>query len=99
MPEYYYQRLVRMRLSWIMLYEQVGNASYVHRHFGISRKTFYKWYKRYLSSGRDSASLRDMSRRPKHSPRRTDDHTTGIIMFVNAKVPRVMAEKCTTFPL
>ena len=85
MPEYYYQRLVRMRLSWIMLYEQVGNVSYVHRHFGISRKTFYKWYKRYLSSGRDSASLRDMSRRPKHSPTRTDDHTTGIIKKLRKK--------------
>lgn len=85
MPKYHYQRLVRMRLSWILLYEQGRNVSYVHRHFGISRKTFYKWYKRYQSCGRDCASLLDMSRRPKHSPRRTDDHTTGIIKKLRKK--------------
>ena len=40
-----------------------------HR-FGISRKTGYKWRERYRESG--VGGLADRSRRPKHSPRRSE---------------------------
>ena len=33
-------------------------------HYGISRKTFYKWYGRYQESGRGFHVLKDRSRRP-----------------------------------
>jgi transposase InsO family protein len=38
------------------------------RKYGISRKTGYKWLSRYRSA---DGKLRDRSRRPQHSPRRT----------------------------
>lgn len=85
MPEYEYQRQVRMRLSWILYHEQGNNVTHTCRHFGISRRIFYKWYKRYQSSNRDSASLLDRSRKPKHSPRRTNKHTTNIIKKLRKK--------------
>jgi len=71
MPKYYYSQLIRKRLAWILMYEKTGNVSYVCRYFGISRKTFYKWLKRYQRSGNKPESLLDRSTRPKKSPKET----------------------------
>jgi transposase InsO family protein len=49
--------------------EEGANLSALCRHFGISRKTGYKWLRRYRDEG--SAGLADRSRRPRASPRRT----------------------------
>ncbi len=59
------------RLAWMMCYEETGSAQEVCRRFGISRKTFYKWLKRYKQSSGKSHSLDDRSRRPHHFPRAT----------------------------
>ncbi len=59
------------RLAWMMAYRETGNAQGVCTRFGISRKTFYKWLKRYQQSNNDSTSLIDRSRRPHHFPRAT----------------------------
>jgi transposase len=64
-----------MRLAWIYLYEQGNNVSYVCRHFDIARKTFYKWYNRFKYN-RDPQSLKDRSRKPKISPKKTNEKTT-----------------------
>ena len=51
-----------------MLATQAGLAfSELCRRFGISRKTGYKWLKRYKTGGKDA--LGDQSRRPRRSPR------------------------------
>jgi DNA invertase Pin-like site-specific DNA recombinase len=34
----------RKRLEWIIYYYEGNSATLTARHFGISRKTFYKWY-------------------------------------------------------
>ena len=59
------------RLAWMMAYRETGNAQAVCNRFGISRKTFYKWLKRYEESEGNSTSLSDRSRRPHHFPRAT----------------------------
>lgn len=59
------------RLAWMIAYRETGNAQTVCNRFGISRKTFYKWLKRYQASSGDSTSLSDRSRRPHHFPRAT----------------------------
>ena len=59
------------RLAWMMAYRETGNAQAVCNRFGISRKTFYKWLKRYQASKGDTTSLCDRSRRPHHFPRAT----------------------------
>lgn len=41
-------RPARQRLQWIIhYYQQQHNASLTCRHFGIARKTFYKWYREF----------------------------------------------------
>jgi len=85
MPKYYLERLIRMRLAWMLMYEGLRNAYLVSRHFGISTKTFYKWRKRYLASGRNPDSLGDRSRRPKHSPNMTKEQITQLIRRMRRK--------------
>jgi transposase InsO family protein len=46
-----------------------SNFSELCRRFGISRKTGYKWRRRYRETG--ASGLANCSRRPQHSPRRT----------------------------
>jgi len=48
-----------------------GAMSELCRQFGISRKTGYKWRRRYRQEGGLSA-LQERSRRPRRSPRRTE---------------------------
>ena len=53
----------KKRLSWIDFYFSHGkNASLTCRHFGISRKTFYKWLTRY--DKHNLSTLEDLSRAP-----------------------------------
>ena len=51
------------------MHERGSPATKVCEHYGISRKTFYKWYGRYREAGRDFHVLRDLSRRPHSHPR------------------------------
>jgi transposase InsO family protein len=48
------------------------------RQFGISRKTGYKWLKRYQEEG--LGGLADQSRRPQHSPNQTLPEVEQVIM-------------------
>src|SRR5512136_198369 len=47
-----------------------ANLSGLCREYGISRKTGYKWLKRYRECS--ESGLEDRSRRPQRSPRRTE---------------------------
>src|SRR5881396_705427 len=59
-----------LRQEFVALGQQPGsNFSQLCRRFGISCKTGYKWLQRYRESG--ASGLADRSRRPKHSPRRS----------------------------
>ncbi len=61
------------RLAWMICYKETGSVQTVCKKFGISRKTFYKWLKRFNESNSDSGSLTDQSRRPHHFPRATSE--------------------------
>ena len=56
----------RLRVEWMVFYHTAGkeNAAVTAQHFGISRKTFYKWSKRFRDSKYDVHSLADRSRAP-----------------------------------
>jgi transposase InsO family protein len=57
-------RAAKGRLEWIIFWEKNGrDASLAARHFGISRKTFYKWISRFEKDF--LRGLEDESRRPK----------------------------------
>lgn len=53
----------RARVKWFDYYHACGNISLTCRRFGISRKTFHKWQKRY--SQYYLPSLEDRPRKPK----------------------------------
>jgi len=55
----------RTRLEWFIWHKDHGeNASLTARHFGISRKTFWKWNRRFDRKG--LRTLEEKSRAPKH---------------------------------
>ncbi|RCK77345.1 MAG: hypothetical protein IGBAC_1654 [Ignavibacteriae bacterium] len=56
------------RLAWMIYYKQVHSIKMVCEKFGISRKTFYKWWMRYFKSGYKVESLFDLSKKPHNSP-------------------------------
>lgn len=55
----------KKRLKWMDYYHQCQNVSKTCRYFGISRKTFYYWQKRY--NPYYLQSLEERSRRPKNT--------------------------------
>lgn len=60
-----------IRTEFIQQARQDGaNISELCRWYGISRKTGYKWLKRYEQNG--ESGLIDRSRRPRHSPKQTE---------------------------
>jgi transposase InsO family protein len=68
-----------LRKEFIRLMEGNNiNFSAICRHFNISRKTGYKWMKRYKEGG--DAALKDRSRRPHASPEKTAKDIEEIIL-------------------
>jgi transposase len=67
------------RLAWMLCYNETRSAQEVCKRFGISRKTFYKWLKRYKQSSGDTASLSDQSRRPHSFPRATPESSVLLL--------------------
>ena len=78
------ERLLRMRLQWVRLYDKTGDAGHVCRRCGISRPTLRKWHRRYTALGIDG--LRDQSRRPHHSPNsKITSEIEGLILDLRKK--------------
>lgn len=65
------------------------NISALCREYGISRKTGYKWIKRYKESG----CLEDRSKRPKRTSTKTDEKTENLIIEVRQERPGWGARK------
>ena len=61
--------VIKQRLAWIKMHERGVPVTQVCQYYGISRKTFYKWLRRYREGGRDFHVLKDRSRRPHSHPR------------------------------
>ena len=63
------RRLVTWRSKFLQCVGMGWSVAHTCRHFGISRKTFYKWKKRYAHGG--DAALSDRPRIPHQCPRAT----------------------------
>jgi transposase InsO family protein len=75
-----------LRKAFVELAEQDDmNLSELCRQFGISRKTGYKWLKRYRQGG--ESGLADRSRRPHHTPQRTPGVMEAAILGVREAHP------------
>ena len=64
-------------------------------HFGISRKTGYKWLDRYLRQGAEA--LVDRSRRPRSSPNQTLPAIVNALLDTRHKHPSWGAKKLWLF--
>lgn len=62
-----------------------ANISALCRAFGISRKTAYKWLKRYREGGENG--LTDRSRRPRRSPKQTEAKIEAQVLAVRQQYP------------
>src|SRR5262245_28035243 len=69
------RRLTNWRLKVLQAATNAGNVARTCRHFGLSRKTFYKWHQRYHQHG--EIGLADRARAPHHSPRATPPEVVG----------------------
>jgi transposase-like protein len=58
------EQRIRQRYTWFEEAERFGNVTVACKRLGISRKTFYKWRKRFQVERRRRTALRDRSRRP-----------------------------------
>jgi len=67
------------RIAWMRFYEVTGNVRFVCDTYGISKKTFYKWLKRYRESGGDEKSLDDRSKRPHRFPNSTPEQVVQLL--------------------
>lgn len=62
------KRAQKLRFSWInYALRNKNNITLTCRHFGISRPTYYKWFKRYQNLGK--RGLIDLSKEPLFSPK------------------------------
>jgi putative transposase len=88
------------RLLWVHEYESCLNINIVCKKYGISRKTLYKWLKRYRRSGQDPESLVDQPRTPHRSPMQTSGEISVLVQqlrnetgFGPRKIRDILLEK------
>ena len=74
------RRLTNWRLKLLQAAVDAGNVARTCRHFGLSRKTFYKWRQRYHEHG--DAGLADRARAPRRSPRATPAEVVSKILYL-----------------
>lgn len=80
---------MQLRSEFVSLAEQGGNVRQLCRRFGISPTTAYKWLARHRQGG----ELTDQSRRPVHSPRRSDAATEEAVLKLRQAHPAWGARK------
>lgn len=73
--------VVRFRINVFLKALKEGNVEETCNQFGISRNTYYRWWRRFESSGFDSLSLAERSRRPQMCPRQTSAKIVGKIKY------------------
>ena len=75
----------------IDLLENNYNMTELCDHYGISRKTGYKWLERYNISGIEA--LHDLSRRPHNHPNEISDEIKDLILSIKQRFPKWGAPK------
>ena len=80
------ETVMSQRKEFVTLAQSEGvNMSELCLRTGISRKTGYKWLKRYLEGGDDS--LHDLPKRPRHSPNRTSQQIEQLVVDLRREHP------------
>ena len=87
--------VVNLRTEFVLrTFESKVSFGELCQEYGISRKTGYKWKKRFLEEGLDG--LEDRSRRPTSSPNQADEDTACRIVRLKLAHPRWGPRKIRT---
>ena len=70
----------RIRLGWFRKAEELGNAAAACRYYGVPRRTYYYWHKKWITSGKQLTSLYDEPRTPKSHPSDPDEETVSLVV-------------------
>jgi len=83
---------MQQRLEFVREYEtELFTMTELAAHYGVSRKTGYKWLAHYEALG--ARGLCDRSRRPHHSPHATDADVVEALIALRRRHPRWGAKK------
>lgn len=75
------ERQIKMRLEWFRHIEEVtNNVAQTCRYFGIARKTYYRWYNRYVEEW--GSGLIDRSTRSHRCPKATKEEAVEKIIYL-----------------
>jgi transposase len=86
-------RRAKHRLAIVRHAEEVtGNVAMTCRYYGISRRTYYNWYRRYEEKGIEG--LRDRSTRPLASPGATHPDVVAKILYLRQNYHFGPAKTC-----
>jgi len=77
--------VVKQQPAWIKMHERGAPVTGVCQHYGISRKSFYKWWHRYQEAGRDFHVFKDLSRRPHSHPRAVSRATAERVLTLRRR--------------
>ena len=78
-------RVEEQRLSMVQDHEEGMSISELAEIYGVSRKTVYKWLERHEEQG--LAGLRELSRRPHHSPNQVTAEVEAAIVAARQRWP------------
>jgi len=70
----------RIRLGWFRKAEELGNVAAACRYYGLPRRTYYYWHKRWLGSGKQVTSLYDLPRTPKSHSKDANEETVSLVL-------------------
>lgn len=70
----------RIRLGWFRKAEELGNVVAACHFYGIPRRTYYYWHRRWVAGGKQLTSLYDLPRTPKSHPNDADEETVSLVL-------------------
>jgi len=70
----------RIRIEWFRKATELGNVSEACKHYGVPRRTYYYWYKRWLASSKQLTSLYELPRTPNSHPDDASEDTVSLII-------------------
>jgi transposase InsO family protein len=70
----------RIRLEWFRKANELGSVCEACKHYGVPRRTYYYWYKRWLDSNKQLTSLYEQPKTPHSHPNDVSGETVSLII-------------------
>lgn len=70
----------RIRLGWFRKAKELGNVAAACRYYGIPRRTYYYWHKKWLDGNKQLTSLYDEPRSPRSHPSDPDEEIVSLVV-------------------